>query len=65
MAEAHTDLGVVLDLQGLAEEAAAWHREAIRLRPDYPRAHDNLGCSLQELGLFPDAMASYREMRTR
>jgi len=36
-------------------------REAIRLQPDLPKAHYNLGAVLQAQGKWPEAMAAYRE----
>jgi hypothetical protein len=42
-------------------EAAASYREALRLRPNYPEAHTNLGRALYELGRPAEAEASCRE----
>ena len=36
-------------------------REALRLRPQFSAAHNNLGVALRDLGRHPEAEASYRE----
>jgi eukaryotic-like serine/threonine-protein kinase len=41
-AKAHTNLGVTLAEKGWLDEAVACFREALRLKPDFPRAHHNL-----------------------
>jgi tetratricopeptide (TPR) repeat protein len=46
---------------GRPKEAEAAFREAIRLRPDYPEAHVNLGISLDRQGRHREAEAAYRE----
>ena len=38
-------------------------REALRLRPDYPEAHNNLGCALLLAGLFEDGWKEYEWWR--
>ena len=40
---AHVNLGFALRQRGKLDEAIAEYREAIRLKPDYAVAHDNLG----------------------
>jgi Flp pilus assembly protein TadD len=47
--------------QGRLEEAVAAHREAIRLKKDYPEAHMNLGIALERQGQLEEAVAAYRE----
>jgi predicted O-linked N-acetylglucosamine transferase (SPINDLY family) len=42
-------------------EAEASYREALRLRPNYPEAHNNLGAVLSDLGRPAEAEASCRE----
>ena len=43
------------------EEEAQWYREALKRRPDYPEAHNNLGIVLRRLGNEQEAAAHYRE----
>jgi len=58
---AHNNLGKALrDNEQLAEAAAA-HREALRLKPDYGDAYNNLGCVLQEEGKWEEALEAYRK----
>src|SRR5262249_5488804 len=59
-AEAHNDLGVVLNDLGRPEEAAAECREAVRLRPDLAEAHYNLGKAMRGLGRPEEAAAEDR-----
>jgi Flp pilus assembly protein TadD len=54
-------LGVALSGQGRHKEAEAAYREAIRLRPDDPKAHNNLGNALYYQGRHKEAEAAYRE----
>jgi predicted O-linked N-acetylglucosamine transferase (SPINDLY family) len=57
MAEAHNDVGILLLLQGLIEEALAHYRCAIALRPDDPFLHSNLLYALSFVpGADPDAV---------
>src|SRR5581483_7715341 len=46
--------------QGQVREAEAAYREAIRLRPDLPGPHCNLGFVLRRQGRFLDALAALR-----
>src|SRR5262249_19658895 len=46
---------------GRYEEAEAAYREALRLRPDDPEAHYNLGAALSRQGRDKEAQAAYRE----
>jgi serine/threonine-protein kinase len=43
------------------DRAVAALREAIRLRPDFPGAQNNLGLALRASGDLPGAVAAYRE----
>ena len=45
---------------GIAE-AEACYREAIRIRPDYPDAHNNLGNALRNQGKLDQALVAFRE----
>jgi uncharacterized protein (TIGR02466 family) len=58
-AEAHNNLGVLLQHQGRLKEAEASCNKAITLKPDYTEAHFNLGNILKVLGRLKDAEASY------
>src|SRR5262249_54259871 len=59
-ADLHWSFSLWNDLQRYPEgEAAA--REAIRLKPDYPLAHNSLGIALSAQGRPEEAEAAYRE----
>jgi predicted TPR repeat methyltransferase len=47
--------------KGRLEEAIAAHRQAIRLKPDYAEAYNNLGAALQRVGQKEAAAAAYRQ----
>jgi serine/threonine-protein kinase len=53
--------GYALAEQKHNREAEAAYREAIRLKPDYARAHSNLGYVLSDQGRFKEAEAACRE----
>ncbi len=60
-AEAHNDLGCVLDAEHRNDEAVAELETALRLKPAYPEAHNNLGNALAERpGRLIDAIAEYQ-----
>ena len=42
-------------------EAVAQYQEALRLKPDYAEAHNNLGIALQDQGQLAEAVAQYQE----
>jgi predicted O-linked N-acetylglucosamine transferase (SPINDLY family) len=42
------------------DEAVAWYRRALQLRPDYPEAVHNLGHAFKVLGKIDEAAACYR-----
>ena len=46
--------------QGKLEEAIASYRQALRLKPDYAEAHNNLGIVSEGQGKLEEAIASYR-----
>jgi tetratricopeptide (TPR) repeat protein len=61
-AEAHNDLGSVLDAEGRSGEALAELETALRLKPDYAEAHNNLGNALaKQPGRLNDALFQYQE----
>ena len=43
------------------DEAIGEYREALRLKPDYAEAHNNLGVALEDRGSLDGAIAEYRE----
>lgn len=59
-AEAHTNLGTVLQLQGRLADAAAAYARAVELAPDSANAHANLGSVSYALGDYTQAEALYR-----
>lgn len=62
---AYNNLGVLRllgpDAGGNVREAIADIMEALRLNPDYPDAHNNMGYALREMGRFEEAMAHDKE----
>ncbi|WP_027214480.1 tetratricopeptide repeat protein [Burkholderia sp. WSM2232] len=60
----HYYLGVALQLQGRAEEAASVYRRLIELKPDYAQAHANLGVVVKELGSLSEAEQHIRQAMT-
>ncbi|WP_025602463.1 tetratricopeptide repeat protein [Burkholderia sp. WSM2230] len=57
----HYYLGVALQLQGRADEAASVYRRLIELKPDYAQAHANLGVVVKELGWLREAEQHIRQ----
>ena len=47
LAEAFNNLGIVLKKLGRVDEALSSYRDAVRLRPDYVEARNNLGNALR------------------
>jgi tetratricopeptide (TPR) repeat protein len=60
-AEAHNDLGCVLDNAGRPSEAVAAYEQALQLRPDYAEAHFNLGIALRRIGDMPGAVEHWQQ----
>ena len=56
----YNDLGVVLERQGLLDEAAAAYRKSIKLDPASASAHYNLGVLLARSGKFAEAEGQLR-----
>ena len=59
-AEAHSNLGLALQVQGQLEQAAACQRKALVLRPGYVEARVQLADALKALGRLDEAEAAYR-----
>lgn len=60
-AEAHANLGFVLDQKGQFENAEACFRQALQLAPDCPEVHLNLGVLLATQKRFAEAQLAYGE----
>ena len=58
-AQAHNNLGTMLQGQGHLTEAEASYLQAIALKPDFAEAHNNLGLALQGQGRLTEAEVSY------
>ena len=73
MAAAHFNLGTALghlaqtgakndaEKNALFTQAVESFNQAIRLRPDWPEAHNNLGVALGSLGRFKEAVQEHAE----
>ena len=53
---AHNNLGMILQVNDRLNEAADHFREAVRLKPDYVRAHFNLVLVLAQMGRIREAI---------
>ena len=62
-AEAHVNLGVVLEAKGQLEAAVASYQEALRINPQ-ARIHLNLGITLTHQGKRAEAIHHFREALT-
>ena len=62
-AEAHYNLGIVMQDLGRLEEAVAIYKKAITLKPDH-KAYNNLGIVMQDLGRLDEAEVSYKKAIT-
>src|SRR2546423_7575091 len=60
-AEFAFNLGVTRHEQGDPVRAVDYYRQALRRRPCYPDASNNLASAFKELGLFDEAIAQFRE----
>jgi Tfp pilus assembly protein PilF len=58
---AHYNLGVVLDGQGLWDQAVEHYRQALAIKPDFAEAHYNWGVVLSRQGHADAALEHYRE----
>jgi tetratricopeptide (TPR) repeat protein len=58
---AHHNLGVALaELPDGLTPAVAEYREALRIKPNYLRAHTDLGSAYAKMGRLPDAVSEFR-----
>ena len=60
-AEAHSNLGTVLQDLGRMDEAVPSYHKALAINPDYAEAHYNLGIAFKELGRLEESVASYQK----
>src|SRR5258708_18415117 len=58
-AEAFHNLGVTRALQRRPLDAIAAYEQAVRIKPDYPQPHQNLGALMQMLGCDDRALYHY------
>jgi Flp pilus assembly protein TadD len=61
LAEAHANLGLLLDQQGHYNKAESFYRRAIELMPGQMQIHLNFGAMLVKQKRFSEAEAAYRE----
>jgi Flp pilus assembly protein TadD len=58
---AHNNFGkILLDLPGQLPDAIAEFQAALRIKPDYPEAHYNLGIALYKTGQVSEAISEYQ-----
>lgn len=57
--EAHNNLGIALEMQGLRDEAISHFLEALRIKPNDMKAHYNLGNILLKQGQIDKAVKHY------
>jgi Tfp pilus assembly protein PilF len=60
-AEAYANLALLLDRQGVTDEAEVYYRRSIALNPAYSETHLNLGGFLAGKKRFSEAEASYKQ----
>ena len=60
-AEAHTNLGLLLDQQGRTAEAESCYRQSIELNPSFSESYLNLAALLATNKRFNEAEAAYRQ----
>ncbi|MBP2143451.1 Flp pilus assembly protein TadD [Methanococcus voltae] len=61
VAEAHNNLGCLLDNLGNLEEAEHEYRQALEVDPQYMKAHNNLATILGHMGRYEEAEAQYNK----
>ncbi len=60
LAEAHNELGNVLEAQNRIEEAIRSYQQAVQVNPKFAIAYSSLGYVLGKRGNFKDAITAYR-----
>jgi predicted O-linked N-acetylglucosamine transferase (SPINDLY family) len=60
-AEAYYNLGLLLAGRNCRDEAIAFYEQALRARPDYPEALNNLANFYKDQGRVAEALACYRQ----
>ncbi|MGD1020627.1 MAG: tetratricopeptide repeat protein [Verrucomicrobiia bacterium] len=60
-AEEQTGLGDQLFRRGEVSEAIGRYQQALRINPDYAKAHESLGSALVKLGRLPEAIVQYQQ----
>ena len=60
-AEVDNDVGVAFEQVGRMHEAIERLEHALRIRPDYVKAHVNLGIALQSTGRLQEAIGHYEQ----
>ncbi|MBP2172675.1 tetratricopeptide repeat protein [Methanococcus voltae] len=61
VAEAHNNLGCLLDNLGNLEEAEHEYRQALEVDPQYMKAHNNLATILGHMGRYEEAEVQYNK----
>ena len=54
-------MGITLNDQGKPEEAIDAYQDAIKIKPGYNKAYNNLGSVLKNQGKLEDANHAYRQ----
>ena len=60
-ADWHYELGGMLFRQGRLQEAIGHYDQALRLKPDFAEAQNNLGVALAQLGRMPEAVERFEQ----
>jgi tetratricopeptide (TPR) repeat protein len=53
-------MGVAYQIKGMIDKAIEHYQEALRLRPNYPVSHNNLGRAYYDMGLLDKALEHYQ-----
>jgi tetratricopeptide (TPR) repeat protein len=61
-AQAHYNLGIILERAGDADGAITHYEPAIQIQPDFAMAHYNLALALQRAGKVADAVDHYEQV---
>jgi protein O-mannosyl-transferase len=57
----YNNLGVACDNLGRYQDAVESYKQAIRIKPDYSKAHYNLGGAYGKVGRYQEAIESYQQ----